>query len=134
MHELLALGARTTSADGDGAQPLHLAARPWQHPAEIMQALLSVGAEVDAPDRQGRTPMHYAARWGNSPALRTLMGERSAASRPAPSHPCLPPPVSCWPQTLPTAKPIAWHAAPNASSLRLVLHSSLQRPAGTRRS
>lgn len=39
-----------------------------------MAALLSAGAEVDATDRKGQTALHYAARWGNSPAIKALMG------------------------------------------------------------
>lgn len=59
MTALLAAGAAVDETNGDGATPLHFAARKGR--TEVAAALLAVGAAVDAIDRVGDTPLNFAA-------------------------------------------------------------------------
>jgi ankyrin repeat protein len=64
-----------------GATPLHLACKPWKGQEGCIAALLDAeGVELAATDRMGQVALHYAARFGNSPAIRALLGAGADAT------------------------------------------------------
>ena len=90
---LLSHGAEISTRDGNGFQPLHIAAGAgteiigltkrylpiqcllldFQPQREVAQALLEGGANVSATDRQGRTALDHARRLGYEGILKLLM-------------------------------------------------------------
>ena len=94
---LVSHGAEISTRDGNGFQPLHIAAgagteiklkmpqfqalvsetlrfRPRR---EVVQALLEGGANISATDRQGRTALDHARRLGDEGILKLLMPDQA---------------------------------------------------------
>jgi len=72
---LIAGGADVSLRNGDGAQPLHIAAANGL--TEATELLLKRGAAVDDADADGRTPLHLAAAAGHLDIVDLLLASKA---------------------------------------------------------
>src|SRR5262245_48212876 len=71
VKTLLARGAKTDTAEGDGATALHWAV--YRDSGESVDALLAAGAKVDATNDLGASPLWLASQNGSAAMVRRLL-------------------------------------------------------------